>query len=94
MVDKNKTPSAQLPMVRNIPVKFHDSYSNTLASYTRHNFLKNGLPDEQSDNQAKNKTPGAQLPMLINIPVRVHDYFGSYARHNVCDRQRHNYFTL
>jgi hypothetical protein len=75
---RRKQPCAQLHMVINIPVKFHDSRSNTFwvtcdTSWKLQNFTKSRAITLKILNKCRRKYPGAQLHMLINIPVKFHD---------------------
>jgi hypothetical protein len=69
---------AQLHMLTNIPVKFHDFRLNTFWGYTQHklkiaNFhlVKGNYSDKTY--LFTSETPDAKLHMLSNIPVKFHD---------------------
>jgi choline kinase len=73
-----KYPSAQLHMLINIPVKFHDPRSNTFwvtcdTSWQFQIFSKSRAISLTILYKSTRKYPGAQLHMLINIPVKFHD---------------------
>jgi choline kinase len=75
---RQKYPGAQLHMLINIPVKFHDSRSNTFwvtcdTIWKLQNFTKSRTITLKILNESRRKYPGAQLHMLINIPVKFHD---------------------
>jgi RNase H-fold protein (predicted Holliday junction resolvase) len=74
----SETPGAQLHMLSNIPVKFHDARWNTFWAMCNTNwklqiFTKLRTISLQILNKSTQKYPGAQLHMLINIPVKFHD---------------------
>jgi hypothetical protein len=75
---RRKYQGAQLHMLINIPVKFHDSRSNTFwvtcdTSWKLQNFTKSRAITLKIIKKSRWKYPGAQLHMLINIPVKFHD---------------------
>jgi hypothetical protein len=75
---RRKYPSAQLHMLINIPVKFHDSRSNTFlvtcdTSWKLQIFTMSRAITLKILNKSTQKYPGAQLHMLINIPAKFHD---------------------
>jgi hypothetical protein len=64
-------------MLINIPVKFHDSRSNTYelraTQLENYKFLLNQGQNLQILNKSTQKYPGAKLHMLSNIPIKFHD---------------------
>jgi hypothetical protein len=71
----SKTPGAQLHVLSNIPVKFHDSRSKPFK-----------LCATQVENlQISHENTRAQLHMLNNIPVKFHDSRSNIFR-VMCDR--------
>jgi hypothetical protein len=73
-----KYPGAQLHMLSNIPVRFHDSMSNTLlvtwfTSWKLEIFTNLRVITLKILNISTQKYPGVQLHMQINIPVRLYD---------------------
>jgi hypothetical protein len=77
-ISRQKYPGAQLHILINIPVKFHDSRSNTFwvtcdTSWKLQNFTKSRAITLKILKISWRKYPGAQLHMLINIPVKFHD---------------------
>jgi hypothetical protein len=89
---RRKYPGAQLHMLINIPVKFHDSMSNPFwvtcdTSWKLQNFTKSKTITLKILNKSTRKYPGAHLHVLINIPVKFHDSrsntFFSYKRHKL-----------
>jgi hypothetical protein len=75
---RRKYTGAQLHMLINIPVKFHDSMSNPFwvtcdTSWKIQNFTKSRAITLKILNKSRRIYPGAQLHMLINIPVKFHD---------------------
>jgi hypothetical protein len=76
--NRRKYPGAQLHMLINIPVKFHDSMSSSFwvtcdTSWKLHIFTKSRAITLTILNKSTRKFPGAQLYMLINILVKFHD---------------------
>jgi hypothetical protein len=77
-ISTQKYPGAQLHMLINIPVRFHDSRSNIFwvmcdTSWKLEIFTNSREITLEIQNISTWKYPGAQLHMLINIPVRFHD---------------------
>jgi hypothetical protein len=75
---RRKYPGAQVHMLINIHVKFHDSRSNTFwvtcdTSWKLQNFTKSWAITLTILQLSRRKYPGVQLHMLINIPVKFHD---------------------
>jgi hypothetical protein len=75
---RRKYPGAQLHMLINSPVKFHDSRSNHFwvtfdKSWKLQNFTKSRAITLKILYKSTRKYPGAQLHMLIKIPVKFHD---------------------
>jgi hypothetical protein len=75
---RRKYPGAQLHMLINIPVKFHDSRSNIFwvtcdTSWKLQNFTKSRAITLKIQLISRRKYPCAHLHMLINIPVKFHD---------------------
>jgi hypothetical protein len=68
-----KYPGAQLHMLTNILVSFHDSRSNTFSVTCDTSWKLEIFTYSKILNISTWKYPGAQLHMLINIFVRFHD---------------------
>ena len=73
-----QTPCAQLHMLTNINVNFHDSRSNTFGAMLDTSSKVTILTKSRAINlsllNGSNREPlGAQLHMLINIPVNFQD---------------------
>jgi hypothetical protein len=94
-VAQNKIPGAQLHMMVNITVKFHDcdSYTFGLTCDTKLHAELIILKCTRGHNSGLNRSgrkqnPGAQLHMMANIPVKFH-VFDSYSCGLTCDTRFH-----